>query len=146
LAAIQDLYQLKISNYFSIFIVIFYGVWVLCVGFDADIWQNVVVFLISAALAMIAFSARMVGGGDMKLFAAAALWFDLETAPRFLMAIVMAGLVLALCIIIARRILPRAPDDAGWAVLRRKGPIPYGIAIAGGAILCAHLYGFNPSA
>ena len=32
----------------------------------------------------------------------------------------------------------------GWVLLRRQGPIPYGLAIAAGALLAIHIRGVNP--
>jgi prepilin peptidase CpaA len=147
LAALQDMIQLRISNLFFLALVALYPLWVFTVGFETDIWQNVVVFLLAFGLGALAFRGGMLGGGDVKLFMAAALWFDLGTAPRYLMSIAIFGAILTLVLIVLRRILPvaAAARTGGWAMLQRRGPIPYGVAITGGALLCASLYGFNPA-
>ncbi len=76
------------------------------------------------------------GGGDGKLLAAAALWIGFEGLVTYLAFVSIAGGVLAVAILIYRRVpaveaLP-IPD---WALkLHKQGTgIPYGIAIAAGA-------------
>jgi Flp pilus assembly protein protease CpaA len=89
------------------------------------------------------------GGGDVKLIAATALGLPLLMIPRFLVVTVIAGGVLALLHLMLRRVfrnLPLMPPPArGTALLRRvliaerwriarRGPLPYGVAIAFGGI------------
>ena len=68
-----------------------------------------------------AFYAGMMGGGDVKLAAALALWFPPASTLKFLMLMSIAGGVLTLGILVV------APRRA-----RREGrpEIPYGVAIA----------------
>lgn len=84
------------------------------------------------------FSLGLIGGGDAKLMAAAALWFGYPQVVAFLLYTSLAGGVLALCAVI-------------WALIRwqasiwglSRGPplntlrpeIPYGLAIAAGAVV-----------
>ena len=78
------------------------------------------VFLILAG----AFYAGLMGGGDVKLAAAIALWFPPGATVKFLMWMAVAGGVLTLGILAWHRIG------------RRDGrpKIPYGVAIASGAL------------
>jgi prepilin peptidase CpaA len=146
LAAMQDAWELRISNAFPVALVALYAAWVAVAGFETDIWQNVAVFVFALSAGLFLFAKRWLGGGDVKLFAAAALWFDFRAAPYLLMSIVLAGAVLGAVFIIARRLVPAGVQErSGWVTLRKKGPIPYGLAIAAGAILCGQVYGFNPA-
>jgi prepilin peptidase CpaA len=149
LAALQDVMQLRISNLFVLAILALFPFWIMAVGFNPDVWQNGVVFLIAFVLGSLAFHYGLIGGGDAKLFMAGALWFNLADGPHYLMSIVLFGALMTFVLIVLRRILPpigreKVATSPGWAMLEPRGPIPYGVAIAAGAILCAALYGFDP--
>lgn len=91
----------------------------------------------------------MLGGGDVKLIAAAALGFSPLGALRFLGVTAMVGGALALLHVVLRRLLRHGARpgrrrasrrDGLWRRvlvaemwrLGRGGPLPYGVAIAGG--------------
>lgn len=144
-AAIQDLVQLRISNIFFVLLVALFGLRVWMIG-DYHVLQNIalfgIVFLVGATL----FAKGWLGGGDVKLLAAAALWFDFGQGLSLLAAVALGGGVLALFLIVIRRMLPASLyARRGWPVLRPRGPIPYGMAIAVGAILCSQITGFHPA-
>ena len=100
-----------------------------------DLWQNFVLFAALLAVGTFAFGRGWMGGGDIKLLAASALWFDLSAGWKLLVSIALVGGIEALVIIVLRR-LPW-PDGLRTRalLLRRSGPIPYGIAIALGVAL-----------
>ncbi|WP_199200481.1 A24 family peptidase [Alkalicaulis satelles] len=78
------------------------------------------------------------GGGDVKLLAAGALWFGWPDAVAFLVWSMLAGGVLAVALVLARRIAPTIPQMAGrltGTALAPGAPAPYGIAIAAGALI-----------
>lgn len=134
-AALQDMYRLRISNLFPVVIVLLFPAYAVAKGFEASIWQNGAVFLAVLALGILAFGVHWLGGGDVKLLAATALWFDIAGAARLIGAIAVLGAVIALLFILFRRIVPEpALLRSGMVSLKPKGPIPYGIAISGGAI------------
>ena len=142
-AALQDAWRLRISNLFPIAIVVCFAVWVAVVGPEFDLWQNLVAFLLCLAIGLFLFSREWLGGGDVKLLAALALWFDFAGAGQFLVFTMLGGGLVALALIAFRRLLPAAAGT-GVAAFRRRGPIPYGLAIAAGALLAIHLPGVNP--
>ena len=76
------------------------------------------------AMLAIAFHTGLMGGGDVKLAAALALWFSPANTLKFLMLMAIVGGVLTVGILIMHRV--------------RKGSgrpkIPYGVAIAAGAL------------
>lgn len=88
-----------------------------------------------AGIALFAFGGF--GGGDAKLLAVGALWIGFDQLPLFLALTAALGGILAL-VIVKYRAHPvlgvYAPD---WAMkLHKPGSgIPYGIAIAGAALL-----------
>jgi prepilin peptidase CpaA len=146
LAALQDIAQLKISNVFPIAITALFAVWLSQTGLEADVWQNLVLFAIVLGFGIFLFAKSWLGGGDVKLLAAIALWFDLDGGLSLIVWTLIGGGFLALIFMGGRRMLPaRLTAEGGLAALRKKGPIPYGIAIAAGAVFCAQTAGFNPS-
>jgi prepilin peptidase CpaA len=137
LAALQDMAMLKISNFLSGAVLLLGVAAVFVAGPRADLWENGLVFLIALVIGTFLFGRGILGGGDVKLFAATILWFELGGALRFLVATAIAGGALALAIILLR-LLPW-PDKvkARIKLLQPRGGIPYGIAIAAGAIFTA---------
>lgn len=80
-------------------------------------------------LGMLAFAARLWGGGDAKFYAALAAWFPLHDFPRLIIAISLAGFVLLLIWFVGRRL------RGGDAARGPKAQLPYGVAIAAGGIV-----------
>jgi prepilin peptidase CpaA len=93
----------------------------------------------------------MLGGGDLKLATAIAIGLPPLGSYQFVVATAVAGGLLALLYLAAHRLALRraAPSRAAgraasllrrvlaaeaWRV-RRRGPLPYGVAIAAGAAL-----------
>jgi prepilin peptidase CpaA len=85
-----------------------------------DLAAAAAVFLAGA----VAFRFRLLGGGDVKLIAAAALWLGAAALGPFLLATALAGGALAVGFLLLR-LLGRGGVAAG---------LPYGIAIAAGGI------------
>jgi prepilin peptidase CpaA len=92
------------------------------------LWPDVPIQLAAGAgvfvLMALAFYAGMMGGGDVKLAAALALWFSPNTILKFLVLTSLAGGVLTVAILVWHR------------AKRREGRpmIPYGVAIAFGGL------------
>lgn len=146
LAAGQDLWKLRISNVFPVALIVLYIFRAIFIGFQTDMWQNMALFALVLSAGIILFAQRWLGGGDVKLFAATALWFDFTAAPYLLFAITFGGALVALAFIFMRRLLPAGLEEkTGWQSLKHKGPIPYGLAIAAGAMICSQVYEFNPA-
>jgi prepilin peptidase CpaA len=147
LAALQDVAQLRISNLFPVSVVALFAAWVAVRGLEADLWQNGLAFLVTLLVGMLLFSRGWLGGGDVKLLAAIALWFDISGGLALVVYVAMGGGLLALLFLIARRLIP-APRNGRTRppALTPRGPIPYGIAIAAGTILCLAWHGPNPLA
>jgi prepilin peptidase CpaA len=95
------------------------------------------------------FALRWIGGGDAKLLAAAGLWLGVGGIGTFLMWTTITGGLFGLSLIFARYwAQPYAGLGPRWVgrLLAPKGDIPYGIAIAAGALAafpeCALMRGF----
>ena len=130
-AAIDDAWRLRIANWFPIGIMVGAIVAAAIAGPTMMLWQNLALFAGLLVLGTFLFGAGLLGGGDVKLFAACGLWFDGATGWRMLVATALAGGVLAIFLLSIRPLVPDAISRR-LIVLRPKGGIPYGVAIAAG--------------
>ena len=89
----------------------------------------------AAVLAVLAltFHIGMMGGGDVKLAAALALWFSPASTIKFLVIMSLAGGLLTVIVLIAHRIRPGTIKNSDGET-GGKVEIPYGVAIAIGAL------------
>ena len=125
-AAIIDIRTFTISNRLTIGVALLAPLFWISLGLP--IWPDVA-FRIAVAIGVfillaLAFYLRMMGGGDVKLASALALWFRPDATLRFLIYMSVAGGVLTLFVV-------------GLHKLRKKEgkpEIPYGVAIAFGAL------------
>jgi prepilin peptidase CpaA len=93
-------------------------------------------FAVVGAAALGLYGARALGGGDVKLLAATALWIPLSGLPLFLEALAFAGGVQALFTLGARRL-------AGPGLAVRRVRMPYGLSIAAAGFAWAALRGLS---
>ncbi len=134
-AAAEDAVRLRISNLIVLLVLVGAIVAAVVAGPELAIWKNLVVFLVLLAVGTPMFAAGKLGGGDVKLLAAVGLWFDFVGALWMILAVALAGGLLALVVLILR--------SFGWSeeirrrvvLLRPGGGIPYGVAIAAGALI-----------
>ncbi len=132
-AAAQDLVQLKISNLTTSAILALAIVTILIVGPGWLLWQNLVVMVVTLFAGTLLFAAGKLGGGDVKLLAVSGFWFDFGGVGTFLIAVALSGGVLALMILLARS-LRQGDGESNILFLRPGSGIPYGVAIAVGAL------------
>lgn len=142
LAALDDVRRLRISNILPIALALFFVLRLILLGPPPDIWQHIVSFVAVLVVGAALFAMGMLGGGDAKLLASTALWFDLDGLLVLLPAVTILGGLCALLLVILRRMIPVGSAATGnWLALRPRGPIPYAVAISAGAIATVHLTG-----
>lgn len=124
-AAVEDALRFRISNLTCAGVLAAAVCAAVLEGVSVELWQNLAVFAILLVLGTAAFAAKLLGGGDVKLFAALGLWFDLSSAVWLVALVFLAGGAVAIAYLLARP-WRRAP-----AKDRR---VPYGIAIAIGGL------------
>lgn len=95
------------------------------------------VVLVCAALL---FHFNLLGGGDAKLLAALAIWMGFQRLLPFLIAVSVLGGVLALMLLLARPVCARFPAISWPLSLLPGHPLPYGVAIGGGAAVMRVLF------
>jgi prepilin peptidase CpaA len=129
-AAVIDVRTFTISNRLNLTVALLAPLYWLSVALSP--WPGVAVQLAGAAIVFMllaaAFYAGMMGGGDVKLAAALALWFPPASTIKFLVFMSLAGGLLTLVVLAWHR------------AKRREGrpEIPYGVAIAcGGLVILA---------
>jgi prepilin peptidase CpaA len=129
-AAVEDAIRLRISNVTCLAVLLSAVAAVLIQGFAPVLWQNAVVFILMLASGTLAFGARMLGGGDVKLLAALGLWMSFSGAVWFVVAVCLSGGVLATFFLLTHRM---RRGGGGPVQKRASSRIPYGVAIVSGA-------------
>lgn len=138
-AALSDLTTMKIPNWISVVLIVAFFPIALLYGLPLSV-VGVSTGLAFAALFVGAgmFALNWIGGGDAKLLAASMLWMGASGALPFLLYTALAGGGFCLLLLTARSHLPLfAQTGPGWVMrlMQPKGDIPYGVAIAIGALL-----------
>jgi len=125
-AAVIDVRTFTISNRLNLTVALGAPLYWLSIALAP--WPGIAVQLGAAGVVFVvlagAFYAGMMGGGDVKLASALALWFSPAGTMKFLVLMSLAGGVLTLGIVAWHR------------AKRREGrpEVPYGVAIAFGAL------------
>lgn len=138
-AAAMDFFTMTIPNRISLALFAAFLLLGPLVGLDG--WQmasHLGAGSLVLAIGILLFIPGFIGGGDAKMAAAVALWVGFENLVPFLICAALAGGVLALLLSTFRHLpLPYQVATEGWAVRLHspKGGIPYGIALAAGALL-----------
>lgn len=137
-AAAKDATSMTIPNWISLaviagFIIVTPFVWQGCDVLTTHVFVGLTFF--AAGFAMFAFG--WLGGGDAKLMAATALWWQWDEAMIYVVYTTMIGGVLALLLVFGRRFIPSSVLTAQWAhhLFRDEKKMPYGLALAAGALL-----------
>lgn len=136
---LNDLTTMKIPNWISGLLVLFFFPAAFAVGLPlSQIAMHVGVGIAALLVGAGMFALRWIGGGDAKLMATACLWLGLTGSGMFLLWTGVVGGVFCLALLFARfHARPYLAGAPGWVVqlMEPKGDIPYGVAIAAGALL-----------
>jgi prepilin peptidase CpaA len=125
-AAVIDVRTFTISNRLNLTVALLAPVYWLSLGLSP--WPGVAIQLAAGATVFVlfagAFYAGMMGGGDVKLAAALALWFPPQATLQFIVIMSLAGGVLTVALVVWHRAKK----------LEGRPQIPYGVAIAFGGL------------
>ena len=135
-AGIEDARIREISNWKNAAIALLALPWWFAMGLSP--WPDMAIQLGIAvgvfALFAAAFHFGMMGGGDVKMIAALALWFPFNQLVTLLVIMSLAGGAITLVMLVEK-----------WVRRRSEQPeVPYGIAIAIAALLTLREPIFNP--
>ncbi len=138
-AAKSDISSMTIPNRLTIGLAIAFFPVALLLGFDFGQWgTHLGLGLLALVIGMVLFAMRAMGGGDAKLIAATVLWLNGQGALAFVLYTALAGGVLTLSLMWARKNVaqyaPALPTSLSRH-LEAKGDIPYGVAICAGGLL-----------
>jgi prepilin peptidase CpaA len=138
-AAAMDIFTMTIPNRISIVLVLAFFPLALLAGLGLwDIAYHVAACMLMLAVGMALFIGGWFGGGDAKLMAAIALWVGFDALLPYILYAALAGGLLSTMFGTARSVpLPSILLGEAWALRlhRQDGGIPYGIALAAGALL-----------
>jgi prepilin peptidase CpaA len=138
-AAAMDLFTMRIPNRISVVMVLAFFPLALLAGLGtAEIVNHLAAGLLLLAVGVLLFIPGWFGGGDAKLMAAIGLWIGLDNLFPYILYVALAGGMIAAAFCSARSVpLPRALLGEAWALRlhRRDSGIPYGLALAAGALL-----------
>jgi prepilin peptidase CpaA len=126
-AGVEDARRREIANWKNAAIALMAPAWWVAIGLAPwpDMALQLALALLVFGLFAIAFHFGQMGGGDVKLIGALALWLAPLNVMNMLIVMSLAGGALTLAFVIDHRLL------------RREGPIeiPYGVAIAFAGLL-----------
>lgn len=126
-AGIEDARKRTIANWKNAAIAGLAPLWWIATGLSP--WPDMALLLLSGvvvfALFALAFHFGMMGGGDVKMLGALALWLPLQPLVWLLILMSLIGGVLTVIMMIEHR----------WRKSERPLEIPYGVAIAIAAIV-----------
>jgi prepilin peptidase CpaA len=138
-AGVMDLATLKIRNALVVAIA---GAWLMLAplaGFSlVELGWSVAVAMLVFACTFVLFALGWIGGGDAKLAAVAALWFQPDEALLFFIYASLLGGALTLVILQLRmRMLPAVLCRVPWIAQLHdaKAGVPYGAAMAPAALI-----------
>ena len=138
IAAWTDVMKFTIPNWIPAVLI---AAWAVSAPFLGLSWSEAglsgVVFAVTLGLGMALWAPGWLGGGDVKLIAAGALWFGWPDVMVFVLGAALAGGILAVALLALRRVvpvLPLSPEVIGKTALADGAPAPYAVAIAAGAL------------
>lgn len=138
---LHDLTTMKIPNWISLILLgVFLPAAFLCGLSLLDIGLHLGLGFAALLVGMAMFALRWIGGGDAKALAVACLWLGPTSMAPFLLWTAVVGGFFCLGLVAARQHYPAisalAPGP-NWVMrlMEPKGDIPYGVAIAIGALV-----------
>ncbi len=151
LAGVSDVRGMTIPNIYSGVVIIcfvlayalahFGGAGHIFSSISSHLLSGLLTFVITAIL----FAMKMIGAADSKIGSAYALWLGVVDLPIFLAYMSLAGGVLAVASLYMMKKKPfKDPLKGSWMDRVQKGEskVPYGVAIAVGAIISFYIAGY----
>lgn len=138
-AVITDVRSFRIPNIVNAVLVLAFPLAVLVSPQHIIWWSHLAAGAALLAMGFTLFALRMIGGGDAKLLAAVGLWFGLDSLLMLVLVITLVGGGVTLGLLALRSPLVVVPLAVRLGKLpdlfEKGGPVPYALAIVGGAVL-----------
>lgn|SRR5512143_485442 len=147
-AAVSDVISYRIPNMLVLSLAAVFIVWA-ALNYAQTAWLShfgAALLCLVAGFALYQF--RQMGAGDVKLLTAVALWAGLNGLIALLLFMSLSGLLVLPLILFARWLVARAQARNAWKwtvprVLTKREGVPYGVAIALGAIVTMIVHPFS---
>jgi prepilin peptidase CpaA len=140
-ASVSDLRAYRIPNVVVVALIVLFVLAALASGGEVRWWSHLGAGLLSFALGAAFFWYRLIGAGDVKLFAAVSLWTGFDLLPAYMMYLALFGGALLVVLIVVRKaaaVLARRSSTRPRLGLPRvlvpHEDIPYGVAIAAAVV------------
>ena len=138
IAAWRDIASMTIPNWISLALLGLFLVAAPLIGLSwAEFGVHIAVGFGALFLTIIMFALGWIGGGDAKLFAAAALWMGWPDVLAYTIVSALAGGLLTVFLLYARKTpMPPVFYTQKWlaTLLKKGGDVPYGVALCAGAL------------
>lgn len=133
-AIANDAYSYRIPNIVNLGLILLYPVALFATNAPLDWQAGLLAFAIIFAIGFGLFIANIMGGGDVKMLAALALWLEYGSSLwHFLLIMALLGGILTLLLITARKYAPfivlKLRKTSIPRLFSHNEPVPYGIAI-----------------
>lgn len=136
-AAASDVLTMRISNWLSASLALAFFIAAAAIGmnFPAVAWHIILAMLVLLA-GFALFTARILGGGDAKLLAGAALWVGPQNFPDLMIYIALSGGLVATMVLLLRQLRLLFGLRIVWAshLYNADSGVPYGVAICIGGL------------
>jgi prepilin peptidase CpaA len=144
-AACSDIARMIIPNWVSIAMSAAFPVLALANGMPlADLGMHILFGAAVLAVGFFLFAANILGGGDAKLLAAAAVWTGFAGFWPFIFWTALAGGLMALVLVTARQFVKQTETNPPFVnhLLQKQNGIPYGVAIMCGGLIAIPMLPF----
>jgi len=142
-----DVATLRIPNWISLALLALFPVLALAAGMSwSEVGIHASIGVGALMLGVALFAGGIIGGGDAKLFASLALYMGIQSIGPYLLAVGIAGGILAVVLSLLRSMPVKAMLDRlswGHEIVRPGAGVPYGVAIATGGLVvlpATHLF------
>ena len=138
IAACKDAITMTIPNWISLILI---AGFVIVQPFVFEGWgvlgEHVLIGLTFFLVGFAMFAFGWLGGGDAKLMAATALWWQWPDAILYILYTTLIGAALAMLLLLSRRffLINIIISQIPFAMFKEEKNMPYGLALAAGALL-----------
>lgn len=137
-AALSDIVRYEIPNWVSVAAAAAFLPFAHAAGWGGfSMVLHVAAGVVVLAVGILLFTSRIIGGGDAKLMAAAAVWMGWDDLLTLVLGVALAGGAFTVALLVFRRIeLPAALAAKPWLgrLHAKDQGVPYGVAIAATAV------------
>lgn len=139
-AGVSDLLRFRIPNAIVLAIAVLFLAAAMAAPGKVDWLGHLGAGVAVLVCAAFMFHFNLMGGGDAKMLAAVAFWTGFTALLPFLVVVSVIGGVLALVLLVLRFVCKRLPAVDWPRLLLPGNPMPYGVAIGGGAAVARFLF------